>query len=101
MVGRMWVSAFRRGLSPLPVSQACFPTSGGEHDCLVFPFTTLEKVSQLLTCQATGQGAEPRPSLPSALHRRRNHPLFIGLLSPCCVLGTGDRGAGETHPAVQ
>ena len=81
------------GRHGLPVSQARFPTSG-DQGYLVFPFTTLEVVSWLLTCQAPGQGVEPRSSLSAALHQRRNHSLFIGLLSPCCVMGTGLRETG-------
>lgn len=83
----------------LPVSQACFPTSGGDQGYLVFPFTILEEVSWLLTCQALGLDVEPRPSLSAALHQRRNHLLFIGLLNLCCVMGTGfgETGVGRAQ----
>lgn len=91
------------GRQGLPVSQACFPTSGGDQGDLAFPFTTLEEVSWLLTCQAPGQGVEPRPPLSSALYQRRNHSLFIGLLNPCCVISTGFRetGVGRLGPSSE
>lgn len=81
------------GRHGLPVSQARFPTSE-DRGYLVFAFTTLEEVSWLLTCQAPGQGVEPRSSLSGALHQRKNHSLFIGLLNTCCVMGTGLRETG-------
>lgn len=77
----------RERLSPLSVSQACFPASGGDGGCSAFPFTALEKASQPTDSQTTGQPAEPRPSL----YQRRNRSLFIGLLSSLWVLGLGDR----------
>lgn len=51
----------------------------------------------LLLCSPQ-QGVAPRPSLPSALHQRRNYTLFVHLLSPSCVPGTGDMEVRGTRP---